>query len=156
MAAALIGCFLTSLLVLAWGTYVLGGKYTHGLLSVETLEIAVLMLAGTLLAMSVGILLGLLFKSAETASIAANAVIWPIMMLGGFWIPKFMVPPEIRAFAEANPFSVLMYAVVEISCYGRTLEPYLPALAASLCLTAILIALSVVLFERKFSRMLEE
>ena len=155
IVAALALYSIPSVVLLLWGTFVLGAKFTHGLFSIETAEILVLMLTGTLLTMFMGILLGLLFKSTEAVSIAANALIWPTMMLGGFWIPKFMLPAEIRIFAEANPLSVLMYAVIEVSCYGRTLEPYLPAIATCLCLTLALAVISTILFKRRFSKMLE-
>ena len=155
MASVLLTGFLTSVAVILWGTYVMGARFTHSLVSYQTLKVAVIMLVAALFTMSVGMLLGLAFRSIETANLAANALIWPTMMLGGFWIPKFMLPPEIRWFAEVNPMSNLMYAVVEVSSYGRSLSAYLTPLAATAVLTAALLAASSLLFSRKIAKLVE-
>lgn len=155
ITATLIVNAMTAAIVLLWGVFVLGGRFTHGLIAPETASVAVIMVDAALLAMSMGVLIGLLVRSSEAAMLAANAIIWPTMMLGGFWIPKFMMPPEIRWFAEVNPFSNLMYAVVEISCYGRSIGAYAVPVAVTVALTAVLLAASTLLYKKRVVRMVE-
>ena len=155
MAAGLLANLFTSVLVVLWGIYALGAKFAHGLLSPQTFTVVLIMLVATLLSMSIGVLLGLIFRSAETAGLVANAIIWPTMMMGGFWMPKFMLPPEIRWFAEVNPMSNLMYAVVEVSSYGRSITAYLTPLAVTVALTVVVLAVSSVLFIKKITKLIE-
>ena len=155
IAATMIVNAMTAVIVLLWGVFALGGRFTHGLVAPETVSVAAIMAVAALLAMSMGVLIGLLVRSPEAAMLAANAIIWPTMMLGGFWFPKFMLPAEVRWFADANPFSNLMYAVVEISCYGRSIGAYAVPVAVTVVLTAALLAASTLLYRKSVVRMVE-
>jgi len=154
MLANLISLTIPTAACLLWGDFTLGAKFTVGLFDVELLYVIILVAAGAILTLSIGVLVGLLVRSAETASIIANIIIWPTMMLGGFWIPKFMLPPYLRIFAELNPLSVLMYAVVNVISYGRGIGEYMTSIAASLAISIALLAASSLIYKKYITKLL--
>lgn len=133
-----------------------GGSLAVKILSAEALFLLLLVLVAGLLAFSAGLLIGLFFKSPESASVVANIIVWPTMAAGGFWLPKWMLPDPLRAFAEVNPFSILFSATSEVAVFGRSISGYLLPTVAAVLLSLALFAVAAVLYARLAPRLAEE
>ncbi len=144
-----------TVLCLAFAAYALRAIYVIGPLSVEALFIAALALVAMLLTTSVGVMIGTVFRSTEAVNAVANLIIWPTMFLGGIWLPKWMIPEAVRWFADINPLSHMLQAIIGVMTYGRPVTEYLPTLAASLALSAVLMSLSALLYRRYVASFLE-
>lgn len=137
------------------GFPVFGGTLAVRPFSIETLYIVILILLTELLTFSLGIIIGMLAKSPEGASLIANLIIWATMIGGGFWIPKFMLPDFLKAFADVNIISVLFYAVTEIAVYGRPITGYaIPTLAAG-AVSLLLYGMASLLYLKYSPRLVE-
>lgn len=103
--------------------------------------ITLLLLVGAIGVMGIGYILAPFVRSSEAAAAIANAIAFPTMFLGGLAIPKFMLPQEIRVFADIYPLSRIVDSVRNIAVYGwdplYALEYSLPALVVSI---AVIIA----------------
>jgi len=147
---------LAALPTVALGFGALGGRLAIPLLSWETALVIFLMLVAELLTFSLGVLIGVLTRSPEAASFTANILVLATQILGGFWVPKWMLPESIRAFAEVNPLSILFYGVSEVAVFRRPITAYLAPVAATIVATAALFALASVLYVRMMPRAIEE
>jgi ABC-2 type transport system permease protein len=85
-----------------------------------------------------GLTIGIVAKTPQSASALGNAIAFPIMFLGGFTIPKFMLPSWLQVFPELFPHSRLVYAITYYVLGDWSLEETvvyaLPAIALSLTL----------------------
>ncbi len=138
-----------TLVCLLYATYVLGAKYTITPLSVEALSVAILAFSAIILTTALGIVIGTLFKNTEAVSTVANIIIWPTMFLGGIWIPKWMIPEQVRWFADYNPLSQTLYAIYEIMTYGKPLTNYITTIATSTTLAATLFTTAALLYKKR-------
>ncbi len=88
-----------------------------------------------------GLTIGVVVKTPESASALGNAIVFPIMFLGGFTIPKFMLPSWLQVFPELFPHSRLVYAITYYVLGDWSLEETvvyaLPAIALSLTLLLV-------------------
>ncbi|RLE95892.1 MAG: hypothetical protein DRJ55_00930 [Thermoprotei archaeon] len=141
--------------VLALGFLVYGGTLAISPFSAEILGVIAIILVAEVLAFSLGIIVGLLARSSDAASVIANIIIWATMMGGGFWIPKFMLPDFLKAFADVNPFSVLFYGLTEIAVYGKSVGAYLLPLSAAVAASLGLYAVASTLYLKYLPKLLE-
>jgi len=141
--------------VLALGFLVYGGTLAINPSSVEMLGVVAIILVAEVLAFSLGMIIGLLARSSDAATVIANIIIWATMMGGGFWIPKFMLPDFLKAFADVNPFSVLFYGLTDIAVYGRGVGGYLLPLSAAIVASLGLYAAASTLYLKYLPRLLE-
>ena len=141
--------------VLALGFLVYGGTLVINPFSVEMLGVVAIILVAEVLAFSLGMIIGLLARSSDAATVIANIIVWATMMGGGFWIPKFMLPDFLKAFADVNPFSVLFYGLTDIAVYGRSVGGYLLPLSAAIVASLGLYAAASTLYLKYLPRLLE-
>lgn len=141
--------------VLALGFLVYGGTLAISPFSVEMLGVVAIILVAELLAFSLGMIIGLLARSSDAATVIANIIIWATMMGGGFWIPKFMLPDFLKAFADLNLFSVLFYGLTEMAVYGRDIGGYLLPLSAAIIASLGLYVTASTLYLKYLPRLLE-
>ena len=151
----IISLSLSSVICLAYGIIGLGARFTLSVFSLETLYVVLLMLVGAVLSISIGFTIGLLVRSTEAAGIIANLIVWPTMMAGGFWVPKFMLPESVRIIAEIHPLSMLMYAITYVSTYGHPITMYIEPIVISVALTITLLFICTQIYLRYVSRFLE-
>jgi len=144
-----------TMVCLAWGILVLGAKFTITPLSPEFPVVVLLVLIGAILSISIGLLVGLLVRSTEAASVVANLIVWPSMMLGGFWLPRFMLPEFARVISEIHPLSMLLYSTVDIALYKRPLTAILVPAVTATVVTVVALTLSSILYRRRVTKYLE-
>jgi len=81
-------------------------------------SIALLLFLGAIGVMGIGYIIAPFLRSSEAAAAIANAIAFPTMFLGGIAIPKFLLPQEIRVFADIYPLSRIVDSVRNIAVYG--------------------------------------
>ncbi len=96
-----------------------GAEYrglTPGILAAS----AVMVVLAGLFTMGLGLLLAPLARSTKGANGLATAIAFPLMFLGGIWIPAWMLPEPFRTFAHYFPLSRLSDALKLMIVYGGT------------------------------------
>jgi ABC-2 type transport system permease protein len=78
-----------------------------------------LMLAGILLFVSMGMLIGNVAKEAESAAAVANAIGFPMMFLSGTFFPLEMMPDFLQAIAYALPLTYMSEGLRSTMIYGN-------------------------------------
>jgi len=82
--------------------------------------------------------LGTLVRTPHAAAALGNAIAFPMIFLGGFAIPKFMLPSWLQVIPEVFPHSRLMYAatyyILGAWSFWELVEYAIPAVVLSLTL----------------------
>jgi ABC-2 type transport system permease protein len=123
---------LSILLMLVIGVGLLGARAT-----ITPLAVA-LMIAGTLLFSSIGILIGALAKNSDTAAGISNAVGQPMMFLSGIFWRLEILPDAVQMVAAVFPLTYLGRGLRETMIYGND--------AAALNDLAVVVVMAVVFF----------
>jgi ABC-2 type transport system permease protein len=131
----------------------LGAKYNISLSVALTLVL--LLTAGAIFTIGLGLLLATLAKTEEAAMAIVNGLAFPIMFIGGLVIPDFILPEYLRAFAKYYPLSRSINAIRKMLIYnttpGEALAYALPALAA----TIITFIIGALIFNRLIAEAVE-
>ena len=143
LLAALIYTAAASAVAIASGLLV-GAEYATAAPALATA--AAMMVLTTLFSASMGLLLSMLVRREEAAVAAANALAFPLMFLGGIWIPSWMLPPLLRRFANIFPISrmadaarvTLVYGVDPLAAIRKYTPPAVLAATAAMFLAALL------------------
>ena len=134
---------------------VVGAGYTVTLAGLAVA--AVMVVLATLLSTSMGLVVSGLVKREDAAQAVATAIAFPLMFLGGIWIPSWMLPPALQRLAEVFPVSRMAEAARAVLVYG---EPPLQALAEYtppqvVALSVALMVLGVLVYRRMLERIIE-
>ena len=78
-----------------------------------------LILAGTVLFTSLGMILGLYVKDVETANAVANAIGFPMMFLGGSFFPIDTMPAYLQAVSRALPLTYVNEGLRATMVFGN-------------------------------------
>lgn len=132
-----------------------GAGYT---VTAPGLAVAAVMVAlATLLSTSLGLVVSGLVKREDAAQAVATAIAFPLMFLGGIWIPPWMLPPPLQRLAQVFPVSSMAEAARAVLVYGKpplqALREYTPPQVVALSLA--LIALGVLVYRRMLERIIE-
>lgn len=116
----------------------------------------ILLIIGALFTIGLGLLLAPLARSQEAAMAIVNMIAFPVMFLGGFTVPKFLLPSGIQSFTDIYPLSIAIESIRDMLTYGETplsaLEASMPAILA----TIVVYTIGLVLFNRLVARAAEE
>ena len=137
--AAAVAVGISAAAVLAVG-YTLGADY--GAISPgQAAAAALLLAAGLLSTIGIGLLLAPLARTPEAAAAMANGVAFPLMFLGGLAVPQWMIPEWLRIVPMALPLSWCLNGVRAMFLYGygplEALSQAAPGAAAGLALYAV-------------------
>ena len=118
---------------------------------------AVMVALATLVTTSMGFVISWLVGRGEAAQATAMAIAFPLMFLGGIWVPAWMLPPPLQRLAEVFPVSRMADAVRAVLVYGKTpldaLATYTPPQILGLSL--LLVALGAAAYRRMLERLVE-
>ncbi|MCE4624249.1 MAG: ABC transporter permease [Desulfurococcales archaeon] len=107
-----------------------------------------LILVGALFIIGFGLLLAPAARTPEAATAIMNMIAFPIMFLGGFTVPTFLLPEWIQKFATAYPLSRTIEAVRQMLTYGKgplwALQYSMPAIIA----TVVVYAVGVIIYNK--------
>jgi len=132
-----------------------GAEYTT---SPAAIAVAAAMTAlATLFSTSIGLAISGLARRQEAAEAMANAVAFPLMLIGGIWVPKWMLPPLLQKLAELLPISRMADAARATVVYGQgpgeALAEHTPP--SVLAATAVFLAVGVLAYRRLLEKSIE-
>jgi len=116
----LLSIFISSIVILAVG-FAMGADYSR-LDAREIIVSFILIWIGMLSMIGIGLIISVVAKTPEGASALGNVIAFPVMFIGGFTIPKFLLPPVLQQFAEVFPLSRLIEAVRKMAVYNYTIH----------------------------------
>jgi ABC-2 type transport system permease protein len=123
---------LSFLLMASVGIFVFGA---HIALTVWLIPFFIL---GPMLFASMGMLVGTLAKSPETAGVIGNVVTFPMMFLAGTFFPLSMMPEYLQSVAHVLPLFYVIEGLNNVMVYGN--------ISAALIDIAVLTVVTVVFF----------
>ncbi len=116
---AIIFMILLSAGVILATALAMGADYSAFTLE-EALLGVVLIIVGAMSMIGLGLLIAGFTRSQEGAMALANIIAFPMMFIGGFTVPKFLLPQSLQTVAEVFPLSRVIEAVRKIAVYGYT------------------------------------
>jgi ABC-2 type transport system permease protein len=93
-----------------------------------TLWLLPFLFLGPMMFCSLGMLVGTLSKSVETASVIGNVITFPMMFLSGTFFPLSIMPDYLRTFAHVLPLFYVVEGLNNVMVYAPTTGNYAPAL----------------------------
>lgn len=101
---------------------------------------------GPMLFSSLGMLVGTVTKSTETASVIGNIVTFPMMFLSGTFFPVSLMPAYLQSFAHVLPLFYIIEGLNAVMIYGNYGQAILD-LAVVTIITAIVFVAAAKLFK---------
>lgn len=101
------------LLMTAVGVYVFGANIVLSLWLIPFLALGPMFFA------SLGMLVGTISKSAETASVVGNIITFPMMFLSGTFFPITLMPTYLQYFAHVLPLFYIIDGLNGVMIYGN-------------------------------------
>ena len=126
--------------------YGCSGSYAFGANITLTAGIIPFLLLGPTLFASLGMLVGTVTKTPETAGVIGNIVTFPMMFLSGTFFPISLMPTYLQSFAHALPLFYVVEGLNNVMVYGNTAAA-LVDLAVIAVITAVVFTLAVKLFK---------
>jgi ABC-2 type transport system permease protein len=114
------------------GVALLGAEITF------SLAIIPFLLLGPFLFVSLGMLVGTVSKSVESAAVVGNLVTFPMMFLSGTFFPVSTMPDYLQNIAHVLPLFYVIDGLNNVMLYGNY--------SAALVDVGVLILLSIVIF----------
>jgi len=111
------------------------------------LDLAAVLVAGSMCLIALGLLVASRVKSEEFAGGLLNLISWPMMFLSGVWFSLEGAHPVVRKAAMAFPLTHVIDAARAIMTEGATLAQVAPNLGALLGMTLIFLAVGAWLFK---------
>jgi ABC-2 type transport system permease protein len=95
------------------------GVFVFGAHIVLTLWLVPFLILGPMLFASLGMLVGTIAKSTETASVIGNVITFPMMFLAGTFFPLSIMPAYLREFAHVLPLFYVIDGLNDIMIYNN-------------------------------------
>jgi ABC-2 type transport system permease protein len=131
--------FASTFIMLGIGHWVFGTDVSFTLLTIPFLVL------GPVMFVSLGLLLGTVSKTPESASVVGNLITFPMMFLSGTFFPVSLFPPYLRTVAHLLPLYYIIDGLNETMIFGNVHEA-LVDLAVVGVVAAILFAAAVKAF----------
>jgi len=128
------------LLMVAVGIFVFDANIT---LTVWLIPFFIL---GPMLFCSLGMLVGTITKSVETASVLGNIITFPMMFLSGTFFPISMMPDYLRSVAHVLPLFYIVEGLNNVMVFGN-IEAALVDIAVTAVLAIIIFVAAAKLFK---------
>ncbi|MCE4610525.1 MAG: ABC transporter permease [Desulfurococcales archaeon] len=133
---------------------VLGADYSR--LDAEKILASLgLLFIGTVSMIGLGLLVSSLARTSEGAVALGNLIAFPMMFLGGFVVPKFILPEPIQVIAEVFPLSRLISAVRAMAVYDYTVAEGLTYALPGILMGITLYMLGALIYHRLLTRISE-
>ena len=117
---------------------VLVGVYGFGAHMTITVWLIPFLILGPMLFSALGMLVGTVTKSVETASVLGNIITFPMMFLSGTFFPISTMPEYLRNFAHVLPLFYVVEGLNNVMVYSN--------ITAALVDVAILAVITLVVF----------
>jgi ABC-2 type transport system permease protein len=116
------------------------GVYGFGANMTLTVWLIPFLILGPMLFSSMGMLVGTVTKSVETASVLGNIITFPMMFLSGTFFPISTMPEYLRNFAHVLPLYYIVEGLNNVMVYGNA------NIIATLIDIAVVAVITVVVF----------
>jgi ABC-2 type transport system permease protein len=100
------------------------GVFGFGAHIVLSLWLLPFLFLGPMMFCSLGMLVGTLSKSVETASVIGNVITFPMMFLSGTFFPLSIMPEYLRTFAHVLPLFYVVEGLNNVMIYAPTTGNY--------------------------------
>ncbi|MDG6904250.1 MAG: ABC transporter permease [Nitrososphaerota archaeon] len=124
--------------IISFVLMVLMGVYTFGAHVTISLWILPFLVTGPLFFVALGMLVGSVTKSVESAGVVGNIITFPMMFLSGTFFPISSMPQYLQTFAHVLPLYYLIAGLNNVMLYANY--------SAALFDVGVLIVLSTVIF----------
>ncbi|MEB3773874.1 MAG: ABC transporter permease [Desulfurococcales archaeon] len=145
--------FISSIIILGVAG-AMGADYSR-LEPAKTIASFLYIAVGALFMIGLGLLLSILAKTPEGATALGNIIAFPMMFLGGFTVPKFLLPPALQAVADWFPLSRVIDAVRGMAVYGYSVEASLHYAAPGIIIGLAVYAIGALVYRRILTMMAE-
>ncbi len=132
--------FASFLLMSAFGIFAFGAHITF------TLWVVPFLLLGPFLFVSLGMLVGTVSTSVESAAVVGNLITFPMMFLSGTFFPTTGFPPYLQAVAHVLPLFYVIQGLNNVMIYGNY-GPATTDIAVLLVTSLIIFVLAVRFFK---------
>lgn len=105
--------------VISFILLVLVGIYGFGAHMTLTVWLIPFLILGPMLFSSLGMLVGTVTKSVETASVLGNIITFPMMFLSGTFFPIATMPMYLQTFAHVLPLFYIVEGLNNVMVYGN-------------------------------------
>jgi ABC-2 type transport system permease protein len=105
-----------------------------------------LVICGIVAFMSIGLLVGAIARTQQSATSIANLVILPMAFLGGAFVPLDFAPAWVRDMSHVMPLSYLVTGMQNVMARGQGPASALPAIGVLLGFTLVVSLVAVRLF----------
>ena len=95
------------------------GIYVWGAHIILTVWLIPFLILGPMLFASIGMLVGTLAKSTETASVIGNVITFPMMFLAGTFFPLSIMPTYLQEFAHVLPLFYIIDGLNNVMVYSN-------------------------------------
>jgi ABC-2 type transport system permease protein len=114
------------------------GKYMFGSTAGFTLGVLPFIIFGPFFFVSLGMLVGSVTKSQESAGVVGNIITFPMMFLSGTFFPISMMPQYLQVVAHVFPLYYLIQGLSDVMIFNNIVQASINIL--------ILIALTIIVF----------
>ena len=104
------------------------------------------LILGPMMFCSLGMLVGTVTKSTETASVVGNIITFPMMFLSGTFFPISRMPDYLRTVAHGLPLFYIVEGLNNVMVYGN-IEAALIDIAVTLVITLVVFVAAAKLFK---------
>ena len=119
---------------------VLVGTYGFGAHMTLTVWLIPFLILGPMLFSSLGMLVGTVTKSVETASVLGNIITFPMMFLSGTFFPISTMPEYLRNFAHVLPLFYIVEGLNNVMVYGNIMAALTDILVVTVITAVVFVA----------------
>lgn len=125
---------------------VLVGVYAFGAHMTITIWLIPFLILGPMLFASMGMLVGTVTKSVESASVLGNIITFPMMFLSGTFFPISTMPEYLRTFAHVLPLYYIVEGLNNVMVYSN-IEGALIDIAVTTAMTVVVFVAAAKVFK---------
>jgi ABC-2 type transport system permease protein len=122
------------------------GKYGFNARVSPSLQVVPFLLLGPFLFVSLGMLVGTVSTSVESAAVVGNLITFPMMFLSGTFFPVSQMPMYLQSFAHVLPLFYVIDGLNNVMLYGNA-KLALSDIGVLLVVSAVIFALAVRFFK---------
>jgi ABC-2 type transport system permease protein len=123
------------------------GVYGFGAHMTLTVWLIPFLILGPMLFASMGMLVGTVTKSVESASVLGNIITFPMMFLSGTFFPISTMPEYLRNFAHVLPLYYIVEGLNNVMVYGNIFPGALIDIGITTVITVIVFVAAAKLFK---------
>jgi len=142
------------LITIIVGIFVFGAKITWNPFNPAHLLLIPLLILGELSTIGIGLIISIFAKSARGASGIASAIAWPLMMLTGIVLPKWLLPPEFEILSYILPLSQIIDITKNIVVWNKGLDAILPVFPQLIISNITIYIIGLICYKIAYKKML--